>query len=105
MREFLETIQSAAGETLAVDRRPKLNDRLQHRILRSDMTEIVAIRAREVLDSRGNPTVEADVILESGALGRAIRDFKGAMNEPDSPKTVNKTVDPTTGESKPDKSV
>lgn len=36
------------------------------------MTEIVAIRAREVLDSRGNPTVEADVILECGALGRAI---------------------------------
>jgi len=36
------------------------------------MTEIVAIRAREVLDSRGNPTVEADVILEGGALGRAI---------------------------------
>jgi enolase len=36
------------------------------------MTEIVAICAREVLDSRGNPTVEADVILESGALGRAI---------------------------------
>ena len=35
------------------------------------MTEIVAIRAREILDSRGNPTVEADVILESGALGRA----------------------------------
>src|ERR671938_625740 len=30
------------------------------------------IIAREVLDSRGNPTVEADVILESGALGRAI---------------------------------
>jgi enolase len=36
------------------------------------MTEIVAIRAREVLDSRGNPTVEADEILESGAMGRAI---------------------------------
>jgi len=35
------------------------------------MTEIVAIRAREILDSRGNPTVEADVVLESGALGRA----------------------------------
>ncbi len=69
---LLNTIQSAAGEALAVDRRPKLNDRLQHRIVRSDMTEIVAIRAREVLDSRGNPTVEADVILESGALGRAI---------------------------------
>jgi len=36
------------------------------------MTEIVAIHARELLDSRGNPTVEADVILESGAIGRAI---------------------------------
>ncbi len=72
MHELLETIQSAAGEVLAVDRRPQLNDRLQHRIVRTEMTEIVAIRAREVLDSRGNPTVEADVILESGALGRAI---------------------------------
>ena len=36
------------------------------------MTEIELILAREVLDSRGNPTVEADVILESGARGRAI---------------------------------
>ena len=35
------------------------------------MTEIVAIRAREILDSRGNPTVEADVLLSSGAMGRA----------------------------------
>jgi len=69
---LLNSIQSAAGENLAVDRRPKLNDRLHHRIVRTNMTEIVAIRAREVLDSRGNPTVEADVILESGALGRAI---------------------------------
>ena len=72
VQELLTTIQNAAGEALAVDRRPKLNDRLLHRIARTDMTEIVAIRAREVLDSRGNPTVEADVILESGALGRAI---------------------------------
>ena len=72
MQGLLNTIQSAAGEPLAVDRRPKMNDRLLHRIMRTDMTEIVAIRAREVLDSRGNPTVEADVILESGALGRAI---------------------------------
>jgi enolase len=36
------------------------------------MTEIVWLHAREVLDSRGNPTVEAEVGLESGALGRAI---------------------------------
>ncbi len=70
--ELLNMIRSAAGEALAVDRRPQLNDRLLHRIARTDMTEIVAIRAREVLDSRGNPTVEADVILESGAMGRAI---------------------------------
>src|ERR1035441_4376034 len=72
VHELLETIQSAAGETLAVDRLPQLNDRLLHRIARTNMTEIAAIRARQVLDSRGNPTVEADVILESGALGRAI---------------------------------
>jgi len=72
VQNFLGTIQGASGEVVRVDRRPKLNERLMHRILRSDMTEILAIRAREVLDSRGNPTVEADVILESGALGRAI---------------------------------
>jgi len=35
------------------------------------MSEIVDIRAREILDSRGNPTVEADVITAEGALGRA----------------------------------
>src|SRR5213082_3144065 len=34
-------------------------------------TTIVAIHAREILDSRGNPTVEVEVRLESGALGRA----------------------------------
>ncbi|MGH9430227.1 MAG: phosphopyruvate hydratase [Terriglobia bacterium] len=36
------------------------------------MPEIHEMRAREVLDSRGNPTVEVDVLLEDGALGRAI---------------------------------
>src|SRR6476620_12395506 len=36
------------------------------------MSEIVSIVGREVLDSRGNPTVEVDVRLDSGALGRAI---------------------------------
>jgi enolase len=35
------------------------------------MTQIELVVAREILDSRGNPTVEADVILESGARGRA----------------------------------
>ncbi|MBL1430042.1 MAG: phosphopyruvate hydratase [Robiginitomaculum sp.] len=36
------------------------------------MTAIVDIHAREVLDSRGNPTVEVDVLLECGAMGRAM---------------------------------
>lgn len=35
------------------------------------MSNIADIRAREILDSRGNPTIEADVILESGVVGRA----------------------------------
>src|SRR5580698_2464130 len=82
MAEIVQTIQRAGGGHVAVDRRPRLNDRLTHRVLihgapspsrtnRSNMTEIVAIHAREILDSRGNPTVEADVLLESGAMGRA----------------------------------
>lgn len=36
-----------------------------------DSTTIVEIRGREVIDSRGNPTVEVDVYLEGGAIGRA----------------------------------
>jgi len=35
------------------------------------MTAIIDITAREILDSRGNPTVEVDVVLEDGSLGRA----------------------------------
>src|ERR1700704_743636 len=35
------------------------------------MSKIVDIRGREIIDSRGNPTVEADVLLDSGARGRA----------------------------------
>ena len=35
------------------------------------MTAIVDIIGREILDSRGNPTVEVDVVLEDGSLGRA----------------------------------
>ncbi|HMF52876.1 MAG TPA: hypothetical protein VK593_00905, partial [Edaphobacter sp.] len=77
---IVETIGLAGGKAVAVDRRPKLNERLAHRIVpqtsespndRSNMTEIVSIHAREILDSRGNPTVEADVVLDGGARGRA----------------------------------
>jgi len=81
MAELVEMIAGVGGSVIAVDRRPKLNDRLAHRIvrpsgvlstdLRREMTEIVSIHAREILDSRGNPTVEADVLLAGGALGRA----------------------------------
>jgi len=35
------------------------------------MTAIADIRAREILDSRGNPTVEVEVTLDSGTMGRA----------------------------------
>jgi len=35
------------------------------------MTEIIDVKAREILDSRGNPTVEVDVIVACGAVGRA----------------------------------
>src|ERR1700759_3768024 len=37
----------------------------------ADMPTIVDLTAREILDSRGNPTVECDVTLESGGFGRA----------------------------------
>ncbi len=35
------------------------------------MSTIVDIIGREIIDSRGNPTVECDVLLESGVMGRA----------------------------------
>src|SRR6202167_3261140 len=71
MGNFITAVARADGQAIAVDRRAPLKNRLQHRITRSDMTEIVAIHAREILDSRGNPTVEADVLLAGGAMGRA----------------------------------
>src|SRR3954468_12535909 len=38
---------------------------------RSPMSEIASVRARQILDSRGNPTVEVDVRLSDGSFGRA----------------------------------
>ena len=35
------------------------------------MSEIIDVIAREILDSRGNPTLEVDIVLDSGATGRA----------------------------------
>src|SRR5215831_20838135 len=40
-------------------------------LARKPMTAIVDIIGREILDSRGNPTVEVDVVLEDGSMGRA----------------------------------
>ncbi len=81
MPEWIDTIAAVTGSPIAVDNRPALIDRLQHRIVRrpkrekerqrDSMTEIASIHAREILDSRGNPTVEADVMLEDGTRGRA----------------------------------
>jgi enolase len=71
LSELISSIGGVGGGQIAVDRRPQLRDRLEHHIVRSDMTEIAQIRAREILDSRGNPTVEADVVLADGSMGRA----------------------------------
>jgi enolase len=54
--------------TVDDDSKPILSKKGRH----SPMTNIGDIHARQVLDSRGNPTVEADVQLASGAVGRAI---------------------------------
>src|SRR2546421_1358214 len=39
--------------------------------VRAIMSTIISVHAREILDSRGNPTIETDVTLASGAAGRA----------------------------------
>src|SRR3546814_5353176 len=46
------------------------------------MTAIIDIQAREILDSRGNPTVEVDVTLASGAFGRAVVPSGGSDEHP-----------------------
>jgi enolase len=43
----------------------------ERRVRLADMTEILNITGREILDSRGNPTVEVEVLLDSGVVGRA----------------------------------
>ena len=58
-------------ETLAELDRVGEEKRIRREQGEKRMSSIVDIVAREILDSRGNPTVEADVLLESGAMGRA----------------------------------
>ena len=46
------------------------------------MTVIKSVHAREILDSRGNPTLEAEIVLDSGAFGRAaVPSGAGAMRK------------------------
>src|SRR2546421_8057431 len=45
------------------------------------MSAIYDIQAREILDSRGNPTVEVDVLLAGGAVGRAAVPFGASTGE------------------------
>ncbi len=68
---LINTISDAAGAAIFVDKQQRRAQHSSHFENRRYMTQILAIKAREILDSRGNPTVEADVLLEGGAIGRA----------------------------------
>src|SRR5579885_1435131 len=68
MSEMVTTIHSSAGEVVFTGREDEMANAI---IKRSKMSQIQEIRAREILDSRGNPTVECDVLLMSGTMGRA----------------------------------
>jgi len=65
------------GTGYLTGRRVNFNTDINHELPESKseenpMSNIAAIHAREVLDSRGNPTIEAEVFLLDGSMGRAI---------------------------------
>jgi enolase len=62
-----EVTRPFPAECLAVEAPPTVHPAFQE----APMTAIVDIIGREILDSRGNPTVEVDVVLEDGSMGRA----------------------------------
>src|SRR5579871_6464203 len=62
-------IQTPGGSSIVLGREPSAD--APALTTRSKMSNIQEIRAREILDSRGNPTVECDVFLVGGAMGRA----------------------------------
>jgi enolase len=68
---FINSISDASGAAIFLDKAQRRSQLSSYFENRRHMTQILAIKAREVLDSRGNPTVEADVLLEGGAVGRA----------------------------------
>jgi enolase len=62
------TFSSANPGNVVIDGDSKSSERERHK----SMSNIAQIRGRQVLDSRGNPTVEAEVWLDDGSIGRAI---------------------------------
>src|SRR5256714_13411694 len=62
------TFSSADPRNIVIDDESKSSERERHK----SMSNIAEIRGRQVLDSRGNPTVEAEVWLQDGSIGRAI---------------------------------
>src|SRR5437868_6467474 len=68
MSDLVRSIGGIGGDTIDLDKERRESTTYDSR---SAMTEIAEIRAREILDSRGNPTVEAEVYLLEGAMGRA----------------------------------
>ena len=69
MSGLLTTIHSSSGDALSIGREPSRKSAAS--VTGRKMSNIQEIRAREIHESRGNPTVECDVLLASGTLGRA----------------------------------
>src|SRR5262249_61269568 len=68
MSDLVRRIEGIGGDTIDLDKQRQQATTYNSR---SAMTQIHEIRAREILDSRGNPTVEAEVYLAGGVMGRA----------------------------------
>src|SRR2546430_11250980 len=68
MSDLVRSIGGIGGDTIDLDKERRESTTYDSR---SAMTQIHEIRAREILDSRGNPTVEAEVYLAGGVMGRA----------------------------------
>src|SRR5258708_4497030 len=71
MSNWISMIGGGTGGAKPGGRRPQVKDRLRAPITRSDMAGVGEVPPRAILDSRGSPTVEAGVVLDGGAIGRA----------------------------------
>ena len=59
--------------------------------------KIKTIKGREILDSRGNPTIEVDVTLENGVIGRASVPSGASTGENEASSSVTATAHDTAG--------